>query len=48
MTRDNEFTISGCRVLRFPAFAIRTDPDRVAQHILAALRLGAISPWTVP
>ncbi|HEY2518824.1 MAG TPA: DUF559 domain-containing protein [Streptosporangiaceae bacterium] len=46
MSRDNEFTISGYRVLRFPAFAIRTDPDQVAQQILTALRLGAISPRT--
>jgi very-short-patch-repair endonuclease len=46
MSRDNDFTISGYRVLRFPAFAVHTDPDRVAHHILAALRLGAISPRT--
>lgn len=38
MSRDNELTVSGYRVLRFPAFAIRTDPDRVAQQILDALR----------
>lgn len=43
MRRDNEFTVSGYRVLRFPAFAIRTEPDRVAQQILGALRLGAIA-----
>lgn len=43
MRRDNEFTVSGYRVLRFPAFAIRTEPDRVAQQILAALQLGAIA-----
>jgi very-short-patch-repair endonuclease len=37
MKRDNEFTLSGYRVLRFPAFAIRTDPERVAHQILDAL-----------
>jgi very-short-patch-repair endonuclease len=44
MQRDNEFTVSGYRVLRFPAFAVRADPDRVAQQILAALRLGTFLP----
>jgi very-short-patch-repair endonuclease len=42
MQRDNEFTVSGYRVLRFPAFAVRTEPDRVAQQILDALRLDPI------
>jgi very-short-patch-repair endonuclease len=37
MSRDNDFIVSGYRVLRFPAYAVRTDPDRVAQQILAAL-----------
>jgi very-short-patch-repair endonuclease len=37
MSRDNEFTLSGYRVLRFPAFAVRTEPDRVAHQILNAL-----------
>lgn len=41
MRRDNEFTVSGYRVLRFPAFAVRTEPDRVAQQIRDALNLGA-------
>jgi very-short-patch-repair endonuclease len=37
MWRDNEFTVSGDRVLRFPAFAVRTDPDRVARQISRTL-----------
>ena len=41
MWRDNEFTASGYRVLRFPAFAIRCQPDDVARQIREALRLGA-------
>jgi hypothetical protein len=41
MSRDNEFTVSGYRVLRFPAFAIRADPDRVARQIQDALTLAA-------
>ncbi len=40
MKRDNEFTINGYRVLRFPAYAVRSDPDRVAQQIRPALALG--------
>jgi hypothetical protein len=39
MSRDNDFIISGYRVLRFPAFAIRTDPARVARQIQDALAL---------
>jgi uncharacterized protein DUF559 len=39
MSRGNEFTTSGYRVLRFPAFAIRTEPDRVARQIHDALAL---------
>ena len=41
MRRDNEFTAIGYRVLRFPAFAIRCQPDDVARQIREALRLGA-------
>lgn len=41
MRRDNEFTASGYRVLRFPAFAVRCQPDDVARQIREALRLGA-------
>jgi hypothetical protein len=40
MRRDNEFTVSGYRVLRFPAFAVRCHPDAVASQIRDALRLG--------
>jgi hypothetical protein len=40
MRRDNEFTVRGYRVLRFPAFAVRHDPDAVAGQLRAALRLG--------
>ena len=40
MRRDNEFTVSGYRVLRFPAFAVRHDPDAVASQLRAGLRLG--------
>jgi hypothetical protein len=39
MKRDNEFTINGYRVLRFPAYAVRSDPERVAQQIRNALAL---------
>ena len=48
MRRDNEFTVSGYRVLRFPAFAVRADPDRVARQILAALHLGAVAAAASP
>jgi hypothetical protein len=39
MARDNDFTARGYRVLRFPAFAVRTDPGRVARQIRDALAL---------
>jgi hypothetical protein len=39
MRRDNELTISGYRVLRFPAFAVRDHPEVVAAQIADALRL---------
>ena len=39
MSRDNDLTISGYRVLRFPAFAVRDHPAVVAAQIKAALRL---------
>ena len=46
MQRDNEFTISGYRVLRFPAHAVRSDPARVAHQIQNALALTpARSNW---
>jgi acyl-CoA synthetase (AMP-forming)/AMP-acid ligase II len=39
MHRDNELTLSGYRVLRFPAFAVRDQPEVVAAQIADALRL---------
>jgi very-short-patch-repair endonuclease len=38
MLRDNELTLDGYRVLRFPAFAVRDNPAEVAGQIAAALR----------
>jgi hypothetical protein len=40
MRRDNDVTVSGYRVLRFPAFAIRDQPEAVAGQLREALRLG--------
>jgi len=37
MRRDNDLTISGLRVLRFPAFALRDSPAVVAAQIRTAL-----------
>lgn len=37
MRRDNDFTAAGYRVLRFPAFALREQPEIVAGQIKAAL-----------
>ncbi|HUA27456.1 MAG TPA: DUF559 domain-containing protein [Streptosporangiaceae bacterium] len=37
MKRDNELTIDGYKVLRFPAFAVRDNPETVAAQIAAAL-----------
>lgn len=39
MRRDNELTLSGYRVLRFPAFAVRDHPEEVAAQIADALGL---------
>jgi len=39
MRRDNELTLSGYWVLRFPAFAVRDQPEVVAAQIAEALRL---------
>jgi hypothetical protein len=39
MRRENDLTISGLRVLRFPAFALRDSPGVVAGQIGAALGL---------
>ncbi len=44
MQRDNEFTASGYRVLRFPAFAVRDYPEEVARQIRAALCLAESAP----
>jgi very-short-patch-repair endonuclease len=43
MRRDNDLTLSGLRVLRFPAFAVRDHPAQVAAQIRAALD-GAMWP----
>ncbi len=37
MRRDNDLTLTGHRLLRFPAFAVRDQPDAVAAQIRAAL-----------
>jgi Protein of unknown function (DUF559) len=41
MRRDNELTIDGYRVLRFPAFAVRDHPATVARQLAAALATAA-------
>lgn len=38
MSRQNELWIAGERVLRFPAWAIRSEPDAVAAQLRAALK----------
>lgn len=38
MDRDNDLNIDGYRVLRFPAWLVRRNPERVARKILEALR----------
>lgn len=38
MLRDNEITVDGYRVLRFPAYVVREQPELVARQITAALR----------
>jgi len=43
MRRDNELTASGLRFLRFPAFAVRDQPEVVPAQIAAALRLGGLA-----
>ncbi len=43
MHRDNELTLSGYRVLRFPAFAVRDHPEVAAAQIADALRLADAS-----
>jgi very-short-patch-repair endonuclease len=46
MGRDNDFTLDGYRVLRFPAFAVRHNPAYVAGQIRDALRGGALARAT--
>jgi very-short-patch-repair endonuclease len=41
MDRDNDFTLSGYRILRFPAFVVRYRADYVAGKIRGALRTEA-------
>ena len=43
MRRDNDLTISGLRVLRFPAFAVRDQPGMVAAQIRSALDGGRVA-----
>ncbi len=43
MRRDNDLTISGLRVLRFPAFAVRDQPGVVAAQIRSALDGGCVA-----
>lgn len=38
MERDNDFNAEGYRVLRFPAWLVRRDPEYVASKVLEALR----------
>jgi very-short-patch-repair endonuclease len=44
MDRDNDLTVDGYRVLRFPAFLVRYHPGYVARKIRAALRPGVGDP----
>lgn len=39
MERDNDFQIDGYRVLRFPAWLVRKNPELVARTISAALKI---------
>ena len=41
MDRDNDFTVDGYRILRFPAFVVRYQADYVAGKIRGALRTAA-------
>lgn len=38
MLRDNELTVDGYQVLRFPAYVVREQPELVARQLTAALR----------
>jgi hypothetical protein len=44
MRRQNALWISGTRVLRFPAIALRTDRIEVAEQVIAALVAGGWVP----
>jgi very-short-patch-repair endonuclease len=45
MQRDNDLTIDGYRVLRFPAFMVRDHPEMVAMQIAKALdQAGSTEP----
>jgi hypothetical protein len=44
MQRQNAMGINGDRVLRFPAWALRNDPDRVLEQLRAALIAGGWRP----
>jgi Protein of unknown function (DUF559) len=48
MRRDNELTVSGLRVLRFPAFAVRDEPELVAAQLRAALAVPGTGPRLIP
>jgi hypothetical protein len=48
MRRDNELTVDGYRVLRFPAFAVRDSPDEVAAQIARALRQARDAGFSPP
>jgi len=44
MRRQNAMSVNGDRVLRFPAWALRHDPDRVIEQVRAALIAGGWRP----
>jgi very-short-patch-repair endonuclease len=44
MQRQNAMGINGDRVLRFPAWALRNDPDGVLEQVRAALIAGGWRP----
>jgi hypothetical protein len=43
MRRGNDLIISGLRVLRFPAFVVRDQPDVIAAQIRGALGRGGVA-----
>ena len=48
MRRQNDLWIAGERILRFPAWAIRSDPDAVAAQLSAALKAAGFPPPPTP